>query len=288
MKLLLWTLLSCGALAAQDFSQLKVERLATGYQFTEGPVWSRDGYLLFVDIPGNKILKFTPGQGVTVYREPSNNANGLAFDTQGRLYVCESGARRITRIDKKGAVETLADKWEGKRINQPNDIVVRRDGQVYFTDPAFGSGADKRELDFCGVFHIAPNGRLELVRQFQTRPNGVALSPNGKTLYVNNSDDRNVRAFDLDKNGAASNERVAISQIEGGADGMRLDENGNIYVAGKYISIFSPQGKLLHNLEVPEPPSNFAFGDADLQTLYITARTSLYRVRLPVKGSLPY
>lgn len=288
MKLFLFTLLAAASLPAQDFSNLKIERVATGYQFTEGPVWSTDGYLLFTDIPANKILKYTPGQGVTVYREPSRNANGLTFDERGRLYVCETGERRVVRIDKKGAVEVLADKWEGKRLNQPNDVVVRRDGHVYFTDPAYGSAVEGRDLDFYGVFHITPKGRLELIAQFKTRSNGLALSPDGKTLFVDNTEERNVRAWDLDKQGAASGPRVVVTGVEGGGDGMKVDEKGNFYVTGKYVSIFSPEGKLLHNIELPETPANVAFGDADLQTLYITARTSLYRVRLPVKGALPY
>jgi gluconolactonase len=286
--LVLFALLAAAALPAQDFSRVEIERVATGYQFTEGPLWSRDGYLLFTDIPANKILKYTPGQGVAVYREPSGNTNGLAFDAQGRLYLCEGAGRRLVRLDRKGALEVLADKWEGKRLNRTNDVVVRKDGHIYFTDPAFGPAGEARDLDFYGVFHVAPKGRVESIAQYKTRPNGLALSPDGKTLFVDNTDDHNVRAWDLDRNGAASRERVVISNIEGGPDGMKLDEKGNFYITGKYVSIFSPEGKLLHNIEVPEIPANCAFGDDDLRTLYITARTSLYRVRLPVKGSLPY
>ncbi len=288
MKLLLSILIGCSLLAAQDFSELNVEKIGAGYKFTEGPIWSHEGFLLFSDIPENKILRLVPGKPVETFRQQSNGANGNAFDTQGRLYTCEGGERRVTRTDKKGKIEVLADKFEGKRLNSPNDIVVRRDGHVYFTDPAYGKSMDTRELDFYGVFHVMPKGQLELIAKPQGRPNGLALSPNGRILYVDNSDERNVRAYDLDRNGKATNERVLISNIDGGPDGMKVDEKGNLYLAAKTLAIYSPDGKPLKQIELAEVPSNCAFGDPDLQSLYITARTSLYRVRLNVKGSLPY
>ena len=275
-------------LAAQDFSDVQVEKAAHGFRFTEGPAWSRDGYLLFSDIPGNKIMKYVPGEGYPVFREPSNGANGNAFDAQGRLYTCESFARRVTRTDKKGHIEVLADKWEGKRLNAPNDIVVSKSGHVYFTDPAFGSQTDTRELDFYGVYHIAPKGELSVIARPAGRPNGITLSPNGRILYVANSDERNIRGYNVDRNGEVSGERTVVSGIEGVPDGIRTDEKGNLYVAAKGIQVYSPEGKLLATIPLAETPSNCAFGDADLQTLYITARTSLYRVRLDVKGAVQY
>jgi gluconolactonase len=275
-------------LAAQDFSDVQVEKAAHGFRFTEGPAWSREGYLLFSDVPGNKIMKYVPGEGYPVFREPSNGANGNAFDAQGRLYTCESLARRVTRTDKKGHIEVLADKWEGKRLNAPNDIVVSKSGHVYFTDPAFGSQTDTRELDFYGVYHIAPKGELSAIARPAGRPNGITLSPNGRILYVGNSDERNIRAYDVDRNGEVSGERTLVSGIAGVPDGMRTDEKGNLYVAAKGILVYSPEGKLLATIPLAETPSNCAFGDPDLQTLYITARTSLYRVRLDVKGAVQY
>ncbi len=288
MRFLFCTFLGCAALFAQDFSGIKVEKVAEGFGFTEGPVWVRDGYLLFSDIPNNKILKYTPGKGVEVYREGSNRANGNAMDAEGRLYTCEGETRRITRTDKKGAVVTLADKWEGKRFNSPNDIAVRKDGHVFFTDPSFGSTEDTRELDFYGLFHITPKGEVELAAKYKTRPNGVTFSPDGKTLYVDNTDDRTVLAYDVDRNGKLSGERTLISNIEGNPDGLRTDEKGNLYITAKFVSIYSPEGKLLKNIDFPEVPANCAFGDTDLKSLYVTARTSVYRVHLPVKGALPY
>ena len=266
-------------LAAQDFSEVKVEKVAHGYRFTEGPVWSRDGYLIFSDVSANKIMKHTPA-GTEVYREASNGAAGNAFDTQGRLYTCETHARRVTRSDKKGRIEVLADKWDGKRLNAPNDIVVSKPGHVYFTDPAFGNKQDTRELDFYGVYHITPKGQLTVIAKPAGRPNGIALSPNGRILYVANSDERNIRAYDVDRDGEVSGERVAISKIDGIPDGIRTDEKGNLYVAAKGVAVYTPEGKLLATIPVAETPSNCAFGDADSQTLYITARTSVYRVRL--------
>jgi gluconolactonase len=264
-------------LAAQE---LQVEKVAHGFRFTEGPVWSREGYLLFSDIPSGRIMKQTPDGATEVYRADSNGAAGNAFDAQGRLYTCETRARRVTRADKKGRMEVLAERWDGKRFNAPNDIAVSKSGHAYFTDPAFGNQQDSRELDFYGVYHIAPKGGLSIVAKPAGRPNGIALSPNGRILYVANSDERNIRAYDLDREGEPSNERIAVAHVDGIPDGIRAGENGNLYVAAKGVAVYSPEGKLLMTIPVAETPSNCAFGDADLQTLYITARTSLYRVRL--------
>jgi len=274
---------------AQDFTDLRVDRIATGYLFTDGPAWSREGYLLVSDVPNNKILRLKPGEPAEIFRENSNGAMGNAFDAQGRLYTCESHSRRVTRTDKKGKIEVLVERYQGKRLNAPNDIAVRKDGQVYFTDPAFGNQQETRDLDFYGVYHLSPRGELDLVAKPKGRPNGIAISPNGRILYVTNSDERNIRAYDLDHNGAVSNERVLVSHIEGIPDGVRVDEKGNLYVAAARVEVYSPEGKQLGVIALPvETPSNCAFGDADYQSLYITARTSVYRVRLNVKGSVPY
>lgn len=288
MRPYLWALALALPACAQNFTDYHVVRVAAGYTFTEGPAWSRDGYLLFSDVPNDKIWRFTPGEKPVLFRDSSEGANGNAFDAKGRLYTCESRSRRVTRTDKKGVVEVLAERWEGKRLNAPNDIVVRKDGHVFFTDPAFGRQAEARELDFYGVYQITPKGELRLIARPQGRPNGVGLSPDGGILYVANSDERNLRAYDVDRNGNVSNERVLISGIDGPPDGIAVDEKGNIYVAANKLFIYSSQGKLLHAIEVAEKPSNCAFGDADLGTLFITARTSVYAVRLGVKGALQY
>ena len=288
MKTAALSLVFAFAICGQDFSHISIEKVDAGFRFTEGPVWSREGFLLFSDVPNNHIRKLVPGERSVIFREDSHGANGNTYDAQGRLYSCESKTRRVVRMDKKGKMEVLAEKWEGKRLNAPNDIVVRKDGHIYFTDPAFGDQADTRELSFYGVYHITPKGAMSLIAKPAGRPNGIAFSPNGRILYVDNSDDRNVRAYDVDRNGEVSNERVVVSNIDGVPDGMKVDEKGNLYITAKGIAVYTPEGKLLQNIELSETPANCAFGDPDFQTLYITARTSLYRIRLNVKGSIQY
>ena len=281
-------MLTAGAMLAQDFSDLKVERVAAGYAFTEGPVWSKEGFLLFSDVPNQKIWKLAPNAKPSVFRDNTNRTNGNTYDSKGNLYSCEGGAWRVTRTDKKGAIEVVAEGWQGKRLNAPNDIVVSKNGHVYFTDPAFGNQEQGRQLDFFGVYHVPPKGPMELIAKPKGRPNGITFSPNGRILYVANSDERVVYAYDVDGRGQATNERVVIKGVDGVPDGIRTDEKGNIYVTAKGVAIYAPDGKLLHTIEIPETPANCTFGDDDFQTLYITARTSVYRVRMNVKGSVQY
>lgn len=269
---------------AQDFSQVKIERAGVGYRFTEGPVWSHEGYLLFSDIPNDRLHKLTPGKGVELAREGTGGGNGNAIDEKGRVITCEGDNRRVTRRNAKGEVEVLAERFEGKRLNAPNDVVVRKDGNIYFTDPAFGKQDDTKELAFYGVYRITPKGELSVIARSDKRPNGIALSPNGRLLYVAGSDERVIRAYDLDRGGAASNERVLITGVDGVPDGLKTDEKGNLYVACRGIAIYSPGGQLVHTIEIAEKPSNLAFGDGDLQGLYVTARGLLLHIRLDVKG----
>ena len=286
MRLVL--LLAALRLTAQDFSDYKVEKFTGGYTFTEGPAWSRDGYLIFSDVPASRIVKVIPGEKPATFREASNKTNGNTFDAKGNLYSCEGGAKRVVRTDKKGAVTVVADQYQGKKFNAPNDIVVSKNGHIYFTDPAFGAQEQGRELDFFGVYHVTPKGEVNLIAKPAGRPNGITISPNGKLLYVANSDDRAVYAYDLDGKGEASNERKLISGVKGSPDGIRVDEKGNLYVTADKLDIYSPEGKLVHQIEFSEMPRNLAFGDADFQSLYVTAFTSVYRVRLSVKGSVQY
>jgi len=268
--------------------EYEMQRVATGLHFADGPVWSLDDFLLFSDTVTNKQHKFTPGKGTSETGSQPGGTAGNAYDEKGSLYTCEFRARRVTRTTKNGKVEVIAARFEGKRFNAPNDVVVRRDGNVYFTDPAFGNQEDTRELNFYGVFRVTSKGQIEAVAKWKTRPNGLALSLNGRTLYVSDSDGQSIHAFDLDRAGLASNERVLVSKIPGVPAGLRTDEMGNIYVAAKDVLVYSPQGELLRTFEMAEKPSNLAFGDPDFATLYITARTSVYRVRLGVKGAVPY
>jgi gluconolactonase len=267
--------------------ELQAEKIGTGFEGAEGPVWAKEGYLLFSDTQTQKIHKIVPGQPATVFREASNGANGNTFDRQGRLYSCEYKSRRVTRTLKDGKIETLVDSFEGKRLNAPNDIVVRRDGHVYLTDPLF-TPLDRRDLDFYGVYHLTPQGRLEVIAKPKGRPNGIALTPNGRMLYVANTDEKNIRAYDVDKEGKVSNERVVVPDLPSGPDGIKVDSDGNIYVTGRELTVYSPAGQLVGKILLPEGSRNCAFGDADLKTLYITGLKSIWKVRIPVKGSIQY
>ncbi|MGB7758747.1 MAG: SMP-30/gluconolactonase/LRE family protein [Bryobacteraceae bacterium] len=282
-----WSALAICAplLQAQDSTRFQVELLAKGYTYTDGPAWSRDGFLIFSDTPADRLLRWVPGQPVAVYRENVQGPAGNAFDSQGRLYTCETRARRVTRTDRKGALEVLAERWEGRRLNAPNDIAVSRNDHAYFTDPAFGSQADRRELDFYGVYHIPPKGPLEIVAKLTGRPNGVALSPNGRVLYVTDSDNRSVLEYDLDRDGQPAGQRTLIENTGAVPDGIRVDAKGNLYVATRGIAVYSAAGQLLDTIPLDDPPSNCGFGEADGQSMFITARRNVYRVRLPVKGA---
>jgi len=281
-------LLFANAILAQDFSNIQVETVAKDLHYAQGPAWSLEGFLLFSDTVTDRLNKFVPGKGVSDLGSRAGGVNGNAYDEQGRLYTCEFRERRVTRTAKNGKVDVLAARFEGKRLNAPADIVVRRDGNVYFTDPAFGNQQDVRELDFYGVFHVKTGGEVEAVARWKTRPRGVALSPNGRLLYVADADARNIRVIDLAGNGTASNERVFIAKVEGVPGGLRTDEKGNLYVAAKELYVYSPRGELLKNIQLAQTPSNLTFGDGDLSSLYVTARTAIYRIRLGVKGAVPY
>lgn len=273
--------------SAQDFSDIKIEKVVTGLHYAEGPAWSPEGFLLFSDTITNKLLKLTPGRPAAELGEIPGGPIGNAYDSQGRLYTCEFRERRVTRVAKNGKTDVIAARFEGKRLNAPNDVVVRRDGHVYFTDPAFGNQQDKAELDFYGVFHVTPKGELEAIAKMKTRPNGIALSPNGKTLYVTDSDARSIRAYDLEGKGGASAEgRVIAEKIPGVPSGIRVDEKDNLWIAADGVLSYSPQGKLLGKIELSEKPSNLTFGDADMESLYVTARASIYRMRVGVKGAV--
>ena len=271
--------------APQEYT---VQVVANGMRFADGPVWSLEDFLLFSDTVTDKQHKFTPGKGVSEVGSRPGGTAGNAYDDKGNLYTCEFRERRVTRTAKNGKVDVVAGRFEGKRFNAPNDVVVRRDGNVYFTDPAFGNQKDTRELDFNGVFRVTTRGQIEALAKWKTRPNGLALSSNGRTLYVSDSDGQSIHAFDLDRAGAASNDRVVISKIPGVPAGLRTDEMGNIYVAAKGVLVYSPQGELIRAIAIEETPSNLAFGDPDFSTLYVTARTSVYRIRVGVKGVVPY
>jgi gluconolactonase len=286
-----------------------IEKLASGFAFSEGPVWTRDGYLLFSDIPNNAIMKWTPGGNVSVFRDHSGyegddaprrsqfGSNGLTLDKQGRLTICEHGNRRVTRLEKDGKLTVLAATYDGKRLNSPNDVVYKSDGSLYFTDPPYGllkEDADpKKELKVNGIYRRS-GGKLQLLYGDLTRPNGLGFSPDEKYLYVANSDVKRKlwMRFDVKLDGTLANAKmffdVTNETADGLPDGLKIDRRGNLYGTGPGgIWVISPEGKHLGTIQPPEPPANCAWGDRDGKTLYMTARSGLYRIKLAVGGTLP-
>lgn len=289
-------------------SSAKIEKLADGFTFTEGPIWVHDGYLLFSDIPNNVIRKWTADGGVTEFLQPSGydgtdapegyiGSNGLTLDAEGRLIVCQHGNRRIIRSEEDGSSTVLVDKFKGKRLNSPNDLVYHSDGSLYFTDPPYGllkqDEDPAKELDFNGIYRLEA-GKLQLLSKELTRPNGLGLSPDEQQLYVANSDpDRKIwMRYDVQPDGSLANGRVfydASGETEDGLpDGLKVDQAGNLYCTGPGgVWVFSPEGKHLGTIKPPETPANCAWGGADGKTLYMTAVTGLYRIKLNVAGIRP-
>ena len=276
---------------ADDLSTIldgQPERLATGFVFTEGPLWHPDGFLYFVDPRVNKLLRWDPGRGMEVIQETSGGS-GLTFDLQGRLVMCEGGNRRVTRTEPDGTVTVLANRWEGKRLNRPNDVVGRSDGSIYFTDPGGRVPPEEREIELSGVFRISPDGTIYLVTADCEYPNGLAFSLDERVLYIANSrSDKYIRALDVLHDGSVTNSRVFAdmsSEEEEVPDGMKVDMEGRVFCAGPGGTwIFDRDGRHLDTLRTPEVPANCAFGGSDHQTLFLTARTSLYSVRVKVPG----
>src|SRR6058998_112409 len=290
----------------------KIFKLAEGFKFTEGPVWDRKGgFLLFSDPNNNTIYKYSPeGSGqLAVFREKSGyegadiaeygqpGSNGLTFDSQGRLTINQHGNRRVVRLESDGQLNVLADKFEGKRLNSPNDLVYRSDGTLYFTDPPFGLpkffNDPRKELPFSGVFAVK-DGNPKLVTKDFTGPNGIAFSPDEKYLYVGDWDDHKkiVMRYEVNSDGTLKNGKVFFDMTSAGTedalDGMKIDKAGNLYVSGPGgLWILSPEGKHLGTIIPPKHPHNFAWGDTDGKTLYMCARSGLYRMKLNIEGIRP-
>lgn len=273
----------------------KLERLVTGFIFTEGPVWdAANDCLYFSDIPANKIWKWSKDCGIELFREPSGKSNGLTIDKQGRLIACEHANRRVSRTEKDGTVVTIADTYDGKRLNSPNDLVIKSDGSLYFTDPPYGLTDDfgvrgEKELPFQGVYRLSPDDEtLTLLVDDFEKPNGLAFSPDESLLYIDDTDCAHVRVFDVNDDGTISNGRLFVElegEEEGNVDGMKIDSEGNAYVTGPGgVWIFDNSGNKLGRIDVPEVTANLAWGDKDWKTLYLTASTSLYKIGLNVKG----
>ena len=284
----------------------RIEKLADGFVFTEGPVWIQgESRLLFSDVRANTIYQWTEAEGASTFIDPvfegdvtgrrSISSNGLTLDAEGRLIICEHGNRLISRLEADGIRTTLVDRYEGKLLNSPNDAVYSTDGWLYFTDPPYGlEGLEEspmRELDFNGIYRLSPDGELELLFADQTRPNGIALSPDERTLYVANSDanDKVWYAYDLGDDGL-SNPRIFYDVNDqtapGAADGMTVDLAGNVFATGPGgVWVFAPDGTHLGTIQLDEVVANAGWGD-DGRTLYMTASTGLYRIRLTTEGPI--
>jgi len=278
-----------------------LDELHSGCRWAEGPVWFNDAnQLLWSDIPNQRILRWTPEGGVSVYRQPSNFTNGHTRDRQGRLISCEHGTRRVTRTEVDGSITVLADRFEGRRLNSPNDVVVKSDGTIWFTDPTYGIMSDYEgyradpEQPTRNVYRLDPEtGELSAVVTDFIQPNGLAFSPDEKTLYVADSsashDDRlprHIRAFDLANGARLANGRVFCVIDKGIPDGIRTDANGNLWSsAGDGVHCFDPEGKLIGKILVPQTVANLTFGGPRRNRLFIAATRSLYSLYVAVTGS---
>jgi len=278
-----------------------VERLWTGTRWAEGPAWFADsGTLVFSDIPNDRMLQWVDGLGCRVFRAPANFANGNTRDREGRLVTCEHGTRRVTRTELDGAITVLADRFNGKRLNAPNDVIVKSDGSVWFSDPGYGILNDYEghqapfELDRCNVFRLDPaSGRLEVVVDDFVRPNGLCFSPDEQTLYIADSSishdpggNRHIRAFDVVDGRRLANGRVFATIGPGAPDGFRTDIEGNLWTsAGDGVHVYAPDGTCIGKVRVPEPVANVCFGGPNRNRLFITATTSLYAIYVGTRGA---
>ena len=267
----------------------EAERLATGFGFTEGPLWHPDGHYYFVDIRASVLYRLTPGQRAEVVRSDTGEGNGTTFDLAGRLVLCEGANRRVTRMGVDGRIDVLMDHFEGKRLNRPNDVVCRSDGSIYFTDPGLRVPLAQRELPYAAVYRIAPDGGTAMLADFEY-PNGLAFSPDERLLYVANTRwTQYIHVLELDDAGAMRRRRIfadmSSDETDGVPDGMKVDVEGRVYCTGPGGTwVFALDGTRLGIIRTPEVPANIAFGGPDLRTLFLTARTSVYALRVRTPG----
>jgi gluconolactonase len=259
-----------------------VVKVADGYVFTEGPVCDSKGNVYFSDVRASKMYKWWLDGHVTMEREDTGGGNGLYFDPAGNLVVCEGQSQRITSVDPEGHVSVVIDKFEGKKLNSPNDLWIDAKGGIYITDPRYGRDMPEIELDGQYVFYIAPDRKsVRIVAKDLVKPNGTIGTEDGKTLYIADPGDKKTYVYNIRKDGSLGDRKLFAEQ---GSDGMTLDERGNLYLTGDTVSVYAPDGSKIRDIEIPEKPSNVTFGGRDRKTLFITARTSLYAIEMAVKG----
>ena len=267
----------------------EAQRLATGFGFTEGPLWHPDGFYYFVDIRKSALHRIAPGKAPELVRDNTGEGNGTTFDLEGRLVICEGGNRRVTRWSADGTSQVLMDRYEGKRLNRPNDVVCKSDGSLWFTDPGLRVPLEKRELPYAAVYRIAPDGTMSMVIDCEY-PNGLAFSPDERTLYIANTRwTQYIHAVELDGTGKVLRRRIfadmSSDETDGVPDGMKVDVEGRVYCTGPGGTwVFGPDGTRLAIIRTPEVPANLCFGGPDLQTLFFTAKTSVYTLRTKVPG----
>jgi gluconolactonase len=276
-------------------AELEFEQIATGCLFTEGPLWHPIGqYLLWSDMPGDHLRRWSARDGVTTFRRPCNMSNGLTWDRQGRLLACEHATSQVTRTEHDGRITPLATHFDGKELNSPNDIVCAADGGIYFSDPPYGRapfyGVPRpQQLPFQGVYRVGRDARrpVLVVNDFD-RPNGLCFSLDGRRLFVNDTARQHIRVFDVESDGGLSGGKVwaeTVGEGAGAPDGMKIDSAGNVYCCGPGgIHVFAPDGVCLGVIHVPEHTANFAWGDTDYRSLYITASTCVYKIRVQIAG----
>lgn len=267
------------------------EIISSGHEFTEGPYWHPDGYLLFSDIPANRVFRWSPGEESEVYLEPSGNSNGIQADINGSILLCQHEGR-LSRLTPDGELETVVDNYEGNRLNSPNDLTVHSNGTIYFTDPPFGVSDEDRELTFSGVYQLTPDGELNLFYDEFDYPNGIILSPDEQRLYVNDTETGDITVFDVDANGDVFSPRHFASVgpwgDNGAADGMVVDMQGRIYSTGPSgISIFDENGNHLQDVSFEQSVSNLEWSGDETGMMYITSRDLVYRLQFNVEGYKP-
>jgi gluconolactonase len=272
----------------------KLTTVGTGFAFTEGPVWDPAGFLYVSDEETNKIFRLYTADGRKEELVSLGDPDGNTYDRERHLIDCASVLRAIIQLDDAGRYTVLADRYEGKRFNSPNDVVVGPDGAIYFTDPTLDlPKGEKQEIPFQGVYRLGPEGHVQLLTKELSQPNGLAFSPNGKKFYVDDSEQRNIRVSDFAANGSLKNGRIFGEEPggkrDGVPDGIKVDQQGNLYVTGPGgIWVWDSEGHHLGTINLPEQPANLAWGDADYSALYITATTSVYRIKTKARGYVPY